>query len=195
MVAPKTLLETHASGGRSVRSASQTLIVIAAVLLLFLPFVTTFNEFLTAVVLQLGLDRVLRDWVVPLEARMMVVLIRPLGLQTIIVGDTLHLYAGGRGVPIYISWNCVGWQSLVLLGITLAAGLQGDYTPLSKLTSVAVGLLGTFLVNIVRLVSVALVAAAGHPPLRPAAHLHAAGPGPLADPVGRLRADRGLCRR
>ena len=142
---------------RERQPAYRTLIVLAAVVFLLLPFVTTFNEFLTAVVMRLGLDVFLREWVVPAETRMMAVLIRPLGIGTVVTADMIHLVSQERTVSIFISWNCVGWQSLVLLVLTLVAGLQGSYTWPSKLQSIFIGVLGTFLVNIFRLASVALV--------------------------------------
>ena len=58
-----------------------------------------------------------------------------------------------------IVWNCIGWQSLLFFVITAFVGLQGDkYTNLSKLKALVIGGLGTFLVNILRIVVVVLVA-------------------------------------
>jgi exosortase/archaeosortase family protein len=51
----------------------------------------------------------------------------------------------------------VGWQTLVLFIITLVTGLSGRHTILSKLETVLIGILGTYLVNILRLVLVVVV--------------------------------------
>lgn len=150
-------LETTADEARQERPVYQTLIVLAAAIFLFMPFVSTFNELLTSVVMRLGLDALLRAWIVPLEARMMAVLILPLGIDIQLTPDMIHLMGQGRTVSVFISWNCVGWQSFILLVITLLAGLPGPYTRWSKLQCLLIGGLGTFLFNLLRLVSVVLV--------------------------------------
>jgi len=151
-------LEISEAEARQERPVYQTLIVLAAAIFLFMPFITTFNEFLTTVVMRLGLDTLLRAWVVPAEARLMAALILPLGIGVQLTPDMIHLLGPGRTVSVFISWNCVGWQSLVLLVITLLAGLPGPYTRWSKFQTLAIGILGTFLFNLFRLVSVVLVA-------------------------------------
>ena len=153
-----SLLETSAPEARRERPVYQTLIVLAAALFLFMPFITTFNEFLTRVVMRLGLDTLLRAWIVPLEARMMAVLILPLGIGVQLTPDMIHLHGPGRTISVFISWNCVGWQSFILLVVTLLAGLPGPYTRASKFQVMLIGVLGTFLFNLLRLVSVVLVA-------------------------------------
>ena len=50
-------------------------LIMAAILIMILPFVTTFNEFLTSIVETTGLDVLLTDWVVPIEARMLAVIL------------------------------------------------------------------------------------------------------------------------
>jgi exosortase/archaeosortase family protein len=52
----------------------------------------------------------------------------------------------------------VGWQSFILFGITLITGLQGRIPRRRKLQVIAVGLLGTFWMNLLRMSSVAMVA-------------------------------------
>jgi len=151
-------LEMTADEARQERPVYQTLLVLAAAIFLFMPFISTFNEFLTSVVMRLGLDALLRAWVVPLETRMMAVLLLPLGIGIQLTPDMIHLIDQGRTVSVFISWNCVGWQSFILLVITLLAGLPGPYTRWSKLQCILIGVLGTFLFNLLRLVSVVLVA-------------------------------------
>lgn len=55
-----------------------------------------------------------------------------------------------------ISWNCLGWQSLVIFAISLLTGLSGNFTRLSKLESILIGILGTFLLNLARIVVLVL---------------------------------------
>jgi len=138
----------------------QMILMMAAGLLLVLPFITTFNEFLTKAVIELRLDAILTDWVVPTEVRFIALLLQPFGIQTEVSDTALYLYRSGSTlpIPIHISWNCVGWQSFILFGITLITGLQGHIPRRRKIQVIVVGLLGTFWMNLIRMASVALVA-------------------------------------
>ncbi len=138
----------------------QTIILLAAGLLLVLPFITTFNEFLTKTVIELRLDSIFTDWVVPTEVRFIALILQPFGITTEVTDVALYLYQPGASFPrpVYISWNCVGWQSFILFGITLVTGLQGPFSRRRKLQLIALGLLGTFWMNLLRMSSVALVA-------------------------------------
>jgi len=140
------------------RPIIRLLLIMGAMLLMILPFVTTFNEFLTRVVETVGLDAILEDWVVPFEARMIAVLLGFFGIPTQVSPSTIYLDKGGFFLPVYISWNCVGWQSFILYAATLMTGIQGPFTRISKIESMVVGFLGTFLINLLRMASVAIIA-------------------------------------
>ena len=133
-------------------------LIMAAILIMILPFVTTFNEFLTRIVEMTGLDALLTDWIVPIEARMLAVILGFIGIPSQVSTSTIYLDKGGFFLPVYISWNCVGWQSFILFAVTLATGIQGPFTKSSKIEAVVIGFLGTFLVNLLRIASVAVVA-------------------------------------
>jgi exosortase/archaeosortase family protein len=45
----------------------------------------------------------------------------------------------------------LGWQSMILLALTLVTGLRGPYTLFSKLEVIVFGVLGTFLSNLFRM--------------------------------------------
>jgi exosortase/archaeosortase family protein len=140
------------------RQTYQLLLVLVSVIFLLLPLVTTFNEILTTLVIRLGLDEFLRAWVVPVEARMIAALVRLIGISTAASQTSVYLTKGANTIPIYISWNCVGWQSFILFAITLVTGLQGCFTWRSKAEVVILGFLGTFLVNLLRISLVCVVA-------------------------------------
>jgi len=140
------------------RPIIRLILIMAAILIMILPFVTTFNEFLTRIVEASGLDAILTDWVVPIEARMMSVILGFLGIESQVSTTTVYVSKGGFFLPVYISWNCVGWQSFILFGVTLVTGIQGAFSRASKFEAIVVGLLGTFLVNLLRITSVAVVA-------------------------------------
>jgi len=139
------LIETH-----------QILIASTAVVLMLLPFVTAFSEFLTSLTLSSGAYLVIQDFVVPIEGRMVAGILHYLfGMPTAVSGPTVIIPGSIR---VYINWNCIGWQSLVLFGITLVTGLRGPYTTKSKALCVITGLEGTVLLSLVRIASVVLVA-------------------------------------
>lgn len=69
------------------------------------------------------------------------------------VGEHLAI-EGNNPLLIEIAWNCIGWQSFLLVVATFLTGLTGRFTFLSKLEVLVVGLLGTFLLNIVRIAGI-----------------------------------------
>lgn len=141
------------------------IILIAAISFIVLPFVTTFNEFLTKIVESLHFVTVIQGFIAPYIVRVMAVILQVLGIPTSINGSYLYLTGGWMPIRIYINWNCIGWQSFVVLAFTLVTGLQGPYTRRSKLLAILIGLEGTFLINIVRIfLSTLLACFAGYTP-------------------------------
>lgn len=132
--------------------------LVAIIGLLALPFVTTFNEFLTRVAMAVGLDHYLSSWVAPTIANLLRGALALLGFGASSDGSILSLGKDGRYVSIFISWNCVGWQTLVLFIVSAFAGLQGQFTRVSRFEALAIGLMGVFVLNIGRILIVALVA-------------------------------------
>ena len=135
------------------------LFAVLAIALLFLPLVTTFNEFLTRVVMEIKLYRLIQNFIVPFEVKMVIVVLRSLGipsfptLTSVNIGQTTTI-----GNNMTLSWNCIGWQSFVLLLITFATGLQGSYRLIGKIQTIIIGILGTFLINIARISFVIFIA-------------------------------------
>lgn len=132
--------------------------LVAIIGLLSLPFVTTFNEFLTRLAITAGLDRYLSDWVAPSIANLLRGALALLGFGSSTDGSILSLGRDGRYTSIFISWNCVGWQTLVLFIVSAVAGLQGQFTRVSRYEALALGLMGVFVLNIGRILIVAIVA-------------------------------------
>jgi exosortase/archaeosortase family protein len=136
----------------------------AAIALLTLPFVTTFDDLLTRLAMQLGLDRMVQS-VVPVEARMVVGLLVLLRVPASSYGSQIVLHTTAYTQPLFISWNCIGWQSLLILGGSMAVGLRGDGWAGVRLPIIVIGLSGTLLLNLARIATVCLVAArAGYVP-------------------------------
>jgi len=133
--------------------------LILVLVLMVMPFITTFNDLLTRLVMRLDFYRVIQNVIVPWEIKMVGVILLPFGFKPAIIGEYLAITRGGNPFLIEIVWNCIGWQSLLFFLITAFVGLQGDkYTNFSKFKALVIGLLGTFLVNLFRIAFVVLVA-------------------------------------
>ena len=136
----------------------QKLILYAAIAFIVLPFMTSFNELLTKAVESLRFVNAIQSVAAPFVVKTLAVILRAIGMPTAVDGSNLYLTGGWMPVKIYISWNCIGWQSFILFVFTIVTGLQGRYTRRSKLLTVLLGLEGTFLVNIVRILIPTLIA-------------------------------------
>jgi exosortase/archaeosortase family protein len=136
----------------------RALIIVAAFTFAVLPFFTTFNELLTRILERVQLVGLIQGSVAPFTVKAVAVVLGALGVPA--SGDGAYLYLTGDWMPlrIYVNWNCIGWQSLVLLAFTLATGLQGPFTQGSRLLAVLLGLEGTLILNLVRILVPTLLA-------------------------------------
>ena len=124
--------------------------------LITLPFLVSINEGLTRIVENNLLYAGIQKSIVPIEARMLGGLLRLLGYS--FAYNPANSYIIANGVTMGITWNCIGWQSFVLLIVTFLVGFGGRYTGGSALETIGIGLLGTFWVNIVRMLATILLA-------------------------------------
>lgn len=134
------------------------ILAVAAVFLVLMPFYSTFAEVLTSVAMLAGIDAFLGQWAAPLESRLVHGVLAIVGLQSSVHGSILSVGDGRRGVDLYIAWNCVGWQTLLFLLVSMIGGLVGSYTWLSRAEVIALGVGGIFVLNVARITIVALVA-------------------------------------
>jgi exosortase/archaeosortase family protein len=135
------------------------LIAVLCALLMLLPLVTTFDDLLTTWAMQLGANNPLQS-IVPVEARMVVGLLGLAGIRAAASGSHLVVWDGAGAMhTLFISWNCIGWQSLVLLGVSLITGLRGRHPIEARVQVVVIGVAGTMLLNLLRVTAVAGVAA------------------------------------
>jgi exosortase/archaeosortase family protein len=136
-----------------------TLLAVLCALLMLLPLVTTFDELLTTWAMQLGANNPLQA-IVPAEARMVVGLLGLAGINAAASGSHLVVWdAGGAMHTLFISWNCIGWQSLVLLGVSFLSGLSGSHPIEARVQVIVIGVAGTMLLNLLRVAAVAAIAA------------------------------------
>ena len=111
--------------------------LILTLVLMVMPFTTAFNELLTRLVISLRWYRLIQDYIIPWEMRLVGVLLYPLGLKPAITGGYLSINSGAAPFLVEIAWNCIGWQSLIFFLLTAWVGLQGDrYTNISNDTRI-----------------------------------------------------------
>ncbi len=138
----------------------KSIFLILALLLAVLPFVTAFNEAATQVVERFGLYTWMQDIIVPIQSQLVGVLVRPFGVQYVPLRDGMLV----NGLRMQIIWNCLGWQSLLLFGISLVLGLKGNsYSAFSKFQVIILGVLGIFWMNLVRISFLVLLAVYAQP--------------------------------
>ena len=143
------------------RSMFKKLFFALAIILVVLPFVVTFSAVLTGFFNKIGWYVALQDFVVPFEARLVAILLSAAGISATVTPDSsfaMLLEKGDIYLPVDLQWNCLGWQSMVLLSLTLVSGLNGHWTNASRLQVVIIGILGTFLVNISRMAVITILA-------------------------------------
>lgn len=138
------------------KGVSGVFLAIVLFLMLF-PFINTLNQLLVNVIEPLIFFKPVQDVLIPYEVRIVRVLLGFLGIPMTAGSPeafSITLITPGGQEPIVVGWNCVGWQSLLIIFATFITGLTGKFTLSSKLEVLAIGLLGTFLLNIARLTGI-----------------------------------------
>lgn len=134
------------------------LFVISSFLLLILPFWNSIQDVLTNAIMRFGWYASIQNVIVPYELRLLGSIFAILHFPVVVSASYVQWSkASGGNEVIYLAWNCVGWQTLVLFIITLITGLSGRHTVISKFQAVLIGILGTYLTNIFRLFLVILI--------------------------------------
>src|SRR5256886_5595136 len=104
-----------------------------------MPFVATLYGARTAVGMRLGMAAPLQA-VVPAEVRVTVAILGLFGVHAAAAWNQLVVWnSSGAAQTLFISWNCVGWQSLILLGLSLIVGLRGPMTLATRIQVIALG--------------------------------------------------------
>ena len=131
-----------------------------AIILALLPLFAALNSFLTEGLNRAGWYRPIQDFIVPWQARMVAVAISPFGIESRTtpgsIYSSFYMIKEGAAIPVYLSWNCLGWQSALLLFVSLFAGLRGAFSNLSRIKCILLGLSGTILLNIFRMSIIAI---------------------------------------
>ena len=138
--------------------AFSNIFILTVVALMVLPFLTSTTDILTRFLIRFELYRWILDFVVPYEMSLLKTALNFLGFDQFRYGrNYVEVVRNGSWEAVYLSWNCVGWQSAVLFLGTVFTGLSGKFTKLSKIEALTIGILGVFILNVFRLTSVVLV--------------------------------------
>lgn len=140
---------------------------LVAVMVAFLPLVLTFNEALTSLMERLVWYSWLQEVVVPLQVRLVGQVVTVFGVDYIPLREGLV----ANTVELHMTWNCLGWQSMLLyIGSALVAFRQDQFTRLSRLKAFWLGILGVFWANIFRMSATVLLAVYAMPVYRVVFH-------------------------
>lgn len=140
------------------------ILLVFSIVLITLPFIVSFNEVLTRVVEKNLLYLWVQNNIVPIEAKMMGAILMPFGYEYAFSPTNSIIVV--NGINMGITWNCLGWQSFLLLFVSLLVGFRGRYTKISVLEALGIGILGTFWLNILRMLFTVLLAVHAPPIFR-----------------------------
>jgi exosortase/archaeosortase family protein len=143
-------------GKGGLNKVERTLIVAAALLFLTIPLVLTINDMLANAAMATGFDRAVSS-IVPFEAGAVGDLLRGFGLPAGNSASSVWIAGGLLPVVAFIDWNCAGWQGFALFGLTSIAGIGETGPRWRKFTIIGIGILGTFAVNVLRILIVVLL--------------------------------------
>lgn len=131
------------------------ILIVFVIIMAILPVVVTFSAILTRFFEKMRWYEALQRYVVPIESTFVAATIKTMNITSELTPESpdysIVLKKNGGYIPIRLEWNCLGWQSMILLLITLLTGLSGNYSLDSKIKTLILGILGTFLSNILRM--------------------------------------------
>jgi exosortase/archaeosortase family protein len=131
-----------------IKDTFKFLLIAFVIILTILPFATTLDEFMTAIIRSTPIYMFLQHTFVPYVSSILYVLLSHApGIQA----KPLSYGVWINGIDVIVGWNCLGWQSFLIFFVSLAVGIKRRYSTLSKIIVILMGIAGTFIVNILRL--------------------------------------------
>jgi len=153
---PSLRIRSYPGGAQKDFRVVGFLIASAGLLLLTLPLATTINALLTSAAIATHLQ-VLISVIVPYEGQGAAFLLRTLSLPAGSAGNLLWVSGTSLPVVALIGWNCVGWQSFVLFGVSAVIGLQNVSGRAARVMLLLAGVFSIFLLNILRISLIVLL--------------------------------------
>lgn len=126
-----------------------------AVFFIILPVVMTFSEVMTKVLQSTPIYIFIADHIVPYEVKIVASLLTIFKVPVEYQKNGLNI----NGKFLQVTWNCIGWQSLLFVLVSFIVGLQGNFKKLAVFEAISIGIMGTFILNIARITIVSLLGA------------------------------------
>lgn len=130
-----------------------------SMVMICLPTFAALNSVMTKWLDNSGWYKPIQKYIVPWQARMVSKVLMLVSIDSKVTsGESRYAFfmiRDGAGIPVDLSWNCLGWQSILLLIVSLFAGLRGNFTLISRIKIILFGILGTILANVFRMCLVA----------------------------------------
>lgn len=94
-----------------------------------LPLIQNMNDLMAKIAMATGLNVFIENKIVPPVTSMISIILRHLfGIENQAPGGSIFVTTKNVSHELHVGWNCIGWQSLVLLLFSIVTGLQGKYT-------------------------------------------------------------------
>jgi exosortase/archaeosortase family protein len=136
---------------RSVKDTTKQYWIYAISLFILWPFIALLSNTLVNIIKNLGWSKFIEYTLVPVETKFILSVLKILGAPVYKDGDVILLLTTSGWEKIKLTWNCTGWQSLLIQIITLLIGLKSNFTRISKLSAVIIGITGIIFINLVRI--------------------------------------------
>ena len=154
--------------------AKSLLLWVLLLSLTLIPLIGTMNDLMARAAALIGLDDFIETNISPQMAVTVAALLTYVfGVEATALGTSIYLVEHQLPYRLILDWNCVGWQSLLLLLASLVTGLQGDHSRLSRWKCIILGLLSVALLNLLRVSLDALILKAYGPTIAVAFHDYA----------------------
>ena len=114
-------------------------------------FFNSLNAIAVHVVSYTGIYRIIEQVVIPLEVQSTLFLLRILDIKATGAGSIISVIHGSKWQNFIVTWNCTGWQSLVILLISYITLIQFKGIFLKKAAIIFTGIIWMYFVNIIRI--------------------------------------------
>lgn len=138
-----------------------------SIILVLSPFILTFNNIFTRIFESFSFYRLIQEEIVPIQVQTVGLVIKAFGIDYIGLKDGMIV----NNIQLRLTWNCLGWQSLILFFVSfIVATYGGKFTLGSRLETVFLGLFGIYWINIFRMCLTILLAVYSGPIFRVVFH-------------------------
>lgn len=126
---------------------------ILTIVLMVLPFLVALNEGLTRVVELTPIYNLVQNYIVPYEVKIVSSFLYAVKFPVQYQQNGIII----NNVFLEVTWNCLGWQSLLFICLSFIFGFDRKYTRSSILMAIMIGIMGTFLINISRMIVIIIL--------------------------------------